>query len=51
VKYETAIKSDKFLLLAHDTANEVDKARDILQATHAVEVSVHGARREQFAGV
>ena len=27
VKYEAALKSDKFLLLAHGTADEVDKAR------------------------
>jgi hypothetical protein len=51
VKYEAALKSDKFLLLAHGTANEVAKARDIMQTTHAVEVTVHAAEREQFAGV
>ena len=51
MKYETALKSDKFLLLAHGTADEVAKARDILQTTHAVEVSVHGVQREQFAGI
>jgi len=51
VKYETALKSDRFLLLAHGTAEEVAKARDILQTTHAVEVAVHGSQREQFAGL
>ena len=52
VKYETALKSDKFLLLAHGTAGEVAKARDILDTTHAVEVAVHGAaQREELAGV
>jgi hypothetical protein len=50
VKYETALKSDKFLLLAHGTADEVATARDILQTTHPVEVAVHGTQREQFAG-
>ena len=35
VKYETAIKSDKFLVLAHGTANEVAKAKDIMQTTRA----------------
>src|SRR6202050_2164986 len=34
VKYETALKSDKFLLLAHGTVDEVAKARDILQTTN-----------------
>src|SRR5271168_762442 len=51
VKYETALKSDKFLLLAHGTADEVAKAKDILQTTHAVEVAVHGTQQEQFAGM
>ncbi len=51
VKYETALKSDKFLLLAHGTADEVAKARDILQTTNPMEVAVHGAQRQQFAGI
>jgi uncharacterized membrane protein len=50
VKYESALKSDKFLLLAHGTADEVAKARDIMQTTHPVEVAVHAAEREQLAG-
>ena len=41
VKYETAIGSDKFLVLAHGTAAEVAKARDVMQTTQPVEVSVH----------
>ena len=49
VKYETALKSDKFLLLAHGTAVEVAKARDIMQTTHPVEVAVHVAERDQVA--
>jgi len=51
VKYESALKSDKFLLLAHGTADEVAKARDIMQTTHPVDVAVHAAEREQIAGV
>jgi uncharacterized membrane protein len=50
VTYEVALKSDKFLLLAHGTADEVAKARDIIQTTHPVEVSVHAAERQQPAG-
>ena len=50
VKYELALKSDKFLLLAHGTADEVAKARDIMQTTHPVEVAVHAAERGQLAG-
>jgi len=50
VKYESALKSDKFLLLAHGTAEEVARARDIMQTTHPVEVTVHAPEREQIAG-
>jgi len=51
VKYETALKSDRFLLLAHGTADEVAKARDIMQGTHPIQIAVHAAQREQLAGV
>jgi uncharacterized membrane protein len=50
VKYEAALKSDKFLLLAHGTAEEVAKARDILQTTDATEVAVHPPQGRQLAG-
>jgi len=50
VEYESALKSDKFLLLAHGTADEVAKAKSIMQATHPVEVAVHAAKHEQRAG-
>ena len=41
LKYETAIKSNKFVVLAHGTAAEVSKARDILHTTNPAEVSIH----------
>jgi uncharacterized membrane protein len=50
VKYELALTSDKYLLLAHGTADEVAKAKNIMQTTHPVEVAVHAAEREQRAG-
>jgi hypothetical protein len=50
VKYEAALKSDKFLLLAHGTADEVAKAKGIMQMTHAMEVAVHAPQRGQLAG-
>jgi hypothetical protein len=50
VKYEAALKSDKFLLLAHGTADEVARARNIMQTTHPVEIAVHAAERVQLAG-
>jgi hypothetical protein len=49
VKYEAALKSDRFLLLAHGTTDEVAKARDIMQTTHPMQVAVHAAEREQPA--
>ena len=41
VEYETAIKSDKFLVLAHGTADEMAKAKDIMQTTRPTEVALH----------
>jgi len=49
VQYEAALKSDKFLLLAHGTADEVAKAKDILQTTHPTEVAVHAPQDRQLA--
>ena len=43
LKYETAIKTDKFLLVAHGTGEEVARAKEILQGTKAAEVAVHAA--------
>jgi hypothetical protein len=41
VRYETALKADKFLLVAHGTAEEVEKAKSIIDATKPVEAAVH----------
>ena len=41
VKYEAALKSDKFVVLAHGTADEVAKVKDILQTTRPAEVALH----------
>ena len=41
VEYETAIKSDKFLILAHGTAEEVAKAKAIMGTSRAEGVAVH----------
>jgi len=46
VQYEAALKADKFLLLAHGTADEVAAAKGILQATHPLEISSHAAEQE-----
>jgi hypothetical protein len=43
VKYETAIKSGKYLLVAHGTLADVSRAREILHATGPEESTVHAA--------
>lgn len=50
VQYEAAIKSDKFLLLAHGAAEEVEKAREIMRTAHPVEVDVHAVKQPAAAG-
>jgi uncharacterized membrane protein len=42
IKYETQIKSDKFILVCHGTPEEIEKARGILENTEAAEVNLHG---------
>jgi hypothetical protein len=42
IKYESQIKSDKFILVCHGTIEEMEKARSILENTKAVEVNLHG---------
>ncbi len=41
VKYEAALKTDQFLLIAHGTAAEVAKAQDILESTHPLYCTLH----------
>jgi uncharacterized membrane protein len=41
VEYETALKSDKFLVMAHSTADDVATARRILEATGAIRITAH----------
>jgi hypothetical protein len=43
VRYETAIKADKFILIVHGTFLEVEKAKDILIQSNAEEADVHEA--------
>lgn len=40
VKYETALKVDKFLLIVHGTKEQVERARDMLQIQEEAEVTV-----------
>ena len=41
VKYEAALKTDQFLVIAHGTAAEVAKAKEILESTHPVYCTMH----------
>lgn len=41
IEYETALKTDKFLLMVHGTAAEAEKARDILNNTTSTDVTLH----------
>ena len=41
VKYETALKSDKFLVIAHGTTGDVAKAKSILESTSREDLVVH----------
>jgi hypothetical protein len=49
VQYELAVKTEKYLLIVHGTASEVEKARDILGTTLPVSVTMH-AKETMGAG-
>jgi hypothetical protein len=41
VQYETEVKNGKLLLVAHGTAEEVERAKDLLHQTRAETTTVH----------
>jgi hypothetical protein len=41
IRYEAALKADKFVLIVHGTTQEVEKAKDILLQNKAEEANVH----------
>lgn len=41
VKYDVALKTDKFLLVVHGTPDAVDKAKEIIERTEHSSYSVH----------
>jgi hypothetical protein len=47
LKYETAVKSDKYLLLVSGSSSEVLKAKEILGASQPAQLDLH--LQEQFA--
>lgn len=46
VRYETAIKADKFMVIVHGTTEEVGKAKDILDKGNASESTIHSETKE-----
>ncbi len=51
VKYETALKTDQFLLIANGTAAEVAKAKDIIESTHPAQYAMHSSEAKATASV
>ena len=45
ILYETALKSDKFLVIAHGTLGQVSQAKSILETAGATQVDVHNGIR------
>jgi hypothetical protein len=43
IQYETALKMDNLLLIQHDTAAAVEKAKDIIESTRPLKVILHSA--------
>jgi hypothetical protein len=41
LKYETALKAGKYIIVAHGTADEVANAKKIIENTEAIESDVH----------
>jgi uncharacterized membrane protein len=49
IRYETAIKADKQLLIAHGTRIDVERAREVLVGTAAESVEVHVGEADPVA--
>jgi heat induced stress protein YflT len=43
LKYELALKTDKFLLMVHGTTSEVERARSVIASTRPIDVTLHSA--------
>jgi hypothetical protein len=49
LRYETAIKADKFVIMAHGTAGEVAKAKEILKTTKPASLDEHSLETAKLA--
>jgi hypothetical protein len=50
VKYESALRSGKFLVLAYGTGDQVNSARDVIKTACPMEIAIHVAEQAQRAG-
>ena len=50
VEYESAIKADKFVLVAHGTEPEIARAQDVLRVGGSLNVVVYGPEKIAVAG-
>jgi uncharacterized membrane protein len=51
LKYESALKADQFIVVAHGTAAEVAKAKDVMQTTRPSELVLHGTDQEEHSAL
>jgi hypothetical protein len=42
LKYDTALKTDKYMLVVHGTPDEVERAKDIIEGSKHSSYTVHG---------
>ena len=49
VKYETALKTDQFLLIAHGSTAEVTQAKEIIESTHPDQYTMHAGETAAVA--
>ncbi len=50
LQYETALKTNEFLLVAHGSAEEIARAKEILEATDSTHIGEYSAAELQKAG-
>ena len=43
IKYESSLRADKYLLIVHGSADEVEQARQIIERTKAIETATYTA--------
>lgn len=47
LQYETALKAGKFVVIAHGTTDEVNRAKDILASTDSEQIDVHHEKNDE----